>query len=197
MAAEPGFSPRRGRPRDPRSHDAILGAVLDLLGAVGYRSLTIAAVARRAGVGKATVYRWWPSKLDLILEALGPQLDTDLAPNTGSTRGDLTVGVEHAISSVSQPMVAEVILAVIGDLEDDPRLRDVYHNRWVLPWRASMAEVLARGVAVGDLDPALDVELMIDVFAGTILQRVVIVPEPLADGLVQQLVDLALGQKKQ
>lgn len=193
MPAVSGPSPRQGRPRDPRSHDAILRAVLDLLSAVGYQSLTIGAVAKQAGVGKATIYRWWPSKLDLILEAVAPRLEIGLAPNTGNTRHDLRIGAERAISSYSQPLVKEIVLAVMGGLEEDPRLRTIYHDRWALPWRASMAEVLERGIADGDLDPALDVELMIDVLTGTILQRVVIVPEPHIDGLAQHLVDLTFG----
>jgi AcrR family transcriptional regulator len=149
-------------------------------------------VAKRAGVGKSTIYRWWPSKLDLILEAAGPQLEIGLASNTGSTRDDLNSGAEQAIASYSRPIAAQVIFAVFADLEEDPRLREIYQSRWVLPWRVSMADALERGIANGDLSRGLDVELVIDMLAGTIFQRVLVVPEPMTVGLAQRLIDLVV-----
>ncbi len=192
MASRAGSTSQRGRPRDAQSHQAVLAATLDLLGEVGYRRFTMGGVAKRAGVGKSTVYRWWPSKLDLILEAAAPQLEIGLAPNTGSTHHDLNIGAERAIASYSSPIAAQVIFAVIADLEKDPRLREIYQSKWVLPWRVSMANALERGMANGDLTEGLDVELVIDMLAGTILQRVLVVPEPIRDGLAQRLVDLVI-----
>ncbi len=195
MTSEAGSTSQRGRPRDARSHQAVLAATLDLLGEVGYRRFTVGGVAKRAGVGKSTIYRWWPSKLDLILEAAAPQLEIGLAPDTGSTRHDLNIGAEQAIASFSRPIAAQVLFVVIADLEEDPRLREIYQSKWVLPWRVSMANALERGIANGDLAKGLDVELVIDMLAGTIFQRVLVIPEPMTDGLAQRLIDLVIRGK--
>lgn len=96
-------------------------------------------VAKRAAVGKSTIYRWWHSKLDLLLEAAAPHLEIGLVPDTGSTRGDLIAGVGQAIDTYSDRVAAHVIFVVIADLEEDPRLREIFRKTWVLPgesqWR--------------------------------------------------------------
>ncbi len=183
-------APARGRPRDARSHAAILKATLNLLNELGYQRLTMEGVAKRAGVGKATLYRWWSSKLDLLLEAAAPHLEIGLVPDTGSTRRDLTAGVEQAIATYSDPIAAHVIFVVIADLEEDPRFKETFRGTWVYPWRASMASAMERGIARGDLPANLDVQFAIDLLVGTIFQRVLIIHEPMTEGLAQRLVDL-------
>jgi AcrR family transcriptional regulator len=200
MASEPTPTPNaatrwRGRPRDTRSHQAILAAALDLLNEVGYQRLTMEGVAKRAGVGKSTIYRWWQSKLYLLLEAAAPHLEIGLVPDTGSTRGDLTAGVGQAIDTYSDRVAAHVIFAVITDLEEDPRLGEIFRETWVLPWRASMADAIERGVSRGDLPKGLDIQFLIDVLVGTIFQRVLIVRQPMTKSLVKRLVDLVMEGK--
>ena len=182
----------RGRPRDTRSHEAILAATLELLNEVGYQRLTVEGVAKRARVGKSTIYRWWESKLDLVLEATAPHVDIGLVPDTGSTRGDLMAGLDQVIGTYADSVAAHVIFAVIADLEEDPRLRVTFRNTRVLPWRTSLAEAIERGKARGDLRSDLDVQFVIDLLVGMVFQRVLIVPEPLTDGLAQRLVDLVV-----
>lgn len=188
-------APRRGRPRDARSHQAILAATLEMLQQVGYQRLTMEGVAKRAGVGKATIYRWWASKLDLVLEAAAPHLEIGLVPDTGSTRGDLLAGADQVIRTYADPIAALVIFIVVAALEEDPRLRLTFRDRWVLPWRASLAEALERGIARGDLPASVNIQFAIDLLVGTVFQRVLIVPEPLTEGLAGDLVDLLTENK--
>lgn len=183
--------PRRGRPRDTRVHAATLRATLDLLLDVGYQRLTLERVAQQAEVGKATIYRWWDSKLDLVLEAARPHLEIGLVPDTGSTRGDLTIAMEQIIATYADPIAATVIFVVIADLEKDGRLRDIFRATWVLPWRSSLAAAVERGVGRGDLPRDLDVQFLIDVLVGTVFQRVLVVRGPLT-GLADRLVQLVL-----
>jgi AcrR family transcriptional regulator len=182
----------RGRPRDARSHAAILATTLDLLVEVGYQRLTLEEVARRGGVGKATIYRWWDSKLDLVLEAATPHLQIGLVPDTGNTRSDLEAAIEQVIATYSDPIAAIVIFVVIADLEQDSRLREIFRTTWVHPWRESLADAIQRGVARGDLPTGLDVQFLIDLLVGMVFQRVLIIPSPLTGGLSDSLVDLVM-----
>lgn len=199
MTADPSASSNqeeargRGRPRDTRSHAATLDATLSLLVEHGYQRLTVEAVARRAGVGKATIYRWWDSKLDLVLEAATPHLEIGLVPDTGTTEGDLIAAMHQVIHTYSDPIAAIVIFVVIADLEQDARLRQTFRDTWVLPWRQSLAQAIGRGVDRSDLPAGLDVQYAIDVLVGTVFQRVLIVPSPMTDGLAESLVELVLA----
>jgi AcrR family transcriptional regulator len=184
----------RGRPRDARSHAAVLEQTRDLLTEVGYQSVTMEEIARRAGVGKATLYRWWDSKLDVVLEAAAPHLEIGLVPDTGTTRGDLAAAIEQVIATYSDPIAAIVILVVIAHLEQDARLASTFRSTWVMPWRESLSAAIERGVARGDI-PATDPEFVIDLLVGTVFQRVLIVPTPQVEGLVDHLVGLVLEQR--
>lgn len=90
----------------------------------------------------------------------------------------------------SFPGDSELIFVVIAALEEDPRLGATFRSRWVLPGRESLADALERGISRGDLPPSLDVQFAVDVLVGTVFQRVLIIPEPLTEGLAEHLVDL-------
>lgn len=184
----PSEARRPGRPRDPRAHRAIVEATLATLRETGYGDLTVERVARRAGVGKATVYRRWGSKLDLVLEAAAPHLDIGVVPDTGDSREDVRFGVEQIINTYADPVAAIVIFAVLAGLEPDERLRSVFRSTYVLPWRSSMAAALERGVERHDLPADLDVQFAVDLLVGTVFQRVLVVPTPLVEGLADHLV---------
>jgi AcrR family transcriptional regulator len=188
--AKPGRRP--GRPRDPKAHRAILEATLTTLQDSGYPSLTLEEIARRARVGKATIYRHWESKLDLVLEAASPHLAIGVVPDTGDTGRDVRVGLDQIITTYSDPVAAIVIFAVLAGLEPDQRLRQRFRSAYVLPWRASMAAALERGVTRHDLPADLDIAFTVDLIVGTVFQRVLVVSEPLIEGLAEHLCELVL-----
>ena len=99
---------RRGRPRDKRTHDAVLAATRAILLEHGYPALTIEAVAARAETARTTVYRSWPTKGELVLDAAGDDIAIGVVPDTGSTRGDLEIAVRQLTEAFSRRIVGFV-----------------------------------------------------------------------------------------
>lgn len=186
---------KRGRRRDPGAQDAILAATRELLLEVGYQGLTIESVARKAGVGKSTIYRWWSTKGALVLEATADHLEIGSVPDTGDTREDLLVAARQLVDTFSDRLAAIVIFAVIAHLEDDPTLAAGFRDTWVYPWRRSAAEAIDRGIARGDLPADADRELYLDVLVGTVFQRTLVLARPATAGLEDPLVDMILGPR--
>jgi AcrR family transcriptional regulator len=150
-------------------------------------------LARRAGVSKATIYRWWPSKSELVLDAAADHLTIGLVPDSGSTRTDLKIAADQLVETFSDRVAAIVILAAIARVDDDPDMAAEFRRRSVLPWRMSATAALERGVARGDLRSDLDVELALDVLVGTVFQRTLVVPTPMTEGLSASLVDALIS----
>jgi AcrR family transcriptional regulator len=174
--SETAESPRRtpGRPRSEASHQAIIRATLELLLEVGYRSLTMEAVRDRAGVGKATIYRRWSSKEDLVRDAivfLHQEFDT---PDTGSLRGDYEALATAVRASASRGGAATLMPRLLGDAVNDPQLHAIFRVNLVEPRRAALRTVLERAVARGEIREGVDLELMIDLFAGPAVYRLLI-----------------------
>ena len=160
-----------GRPRSASAHRAILDATIELLGEVGFGATTIEAVATRAGVGKATVYRRWRSKTPLIIEALDARAIEQMpTPRTGSVRGDLTEFLVALIAAMSGPDGR-----LVAPLLAEPR-------------RAVLEEILREGMVRGELRPDLDVDLALDAPVGIVFQRLLILGEPVDEQSVRRIV---------
>ena len=180
------------RTRNAHSHRAIISATNQLLAEVGYSALTIEGVAARAGVGKATVYRWWPSKGALAIEAL---IDNDSAPptqDTGDLRADLIDAVDRVISILTTSTEGTLIAALTADLVADPVLAEMFRNQILRPRRTVVAAMVARAAQRGDLPPDIDIPLVLDACVGAVFYRLVLSGEPLTDTLAAQVVDLIL-----
>ena len=175
-------SPRRtpGRPRSEASHQAIIRATLELLLETGYRSLTMDAVRTRAGVGKATIYRRWSSKEELVRDAIVFMHDDIQAPDTGSVRGDFEGMAGRVRSAAQRSGAATFMPRLLGETANDPELHAIFSANLVEPRRAQMRAILARAVARGEIRDDVDVELMIDLFAGPIIYRLLITRGDLA-----------------
>lgn len=186
---------KRGRHRDPEAQAAILEATRGLLLEVGYQGLTIESVARRAGVGKSTIYRWWPTKGALVLEATADHLAIGVVPDTGDTREDLLTATRQLIDTFSDPLASTVIFAVIAHLEDDPSLGATFRDTWVYPWRSSAAKAIERAIARGDLPSDVDHDLYLDLLVGTVFQRTLVRASPATAGLEEALVRVILGPR--
>ena len=162
----------RGRPRSAEAHQAILGATLTLLDEVGYRALTIEAVAARAGVGKTTIYRRWPSKLELVVEAVAemrPPLPTE---DTGSLQGDFLAFQRGQISRVAAGPMPRIAPRLLAESVSDRELHEAVQRELIDPIRTAIGEVLQRGVDRGELRADLDLELATDVVHGTVVYRI-------------------------
>jgi AcrR family transcriptional regulator len=169
-------SPRRtpGRPRSEESHRAIIRATIELLLETGYRSLTMEGVRARAGVGKATIYRRWSSKEELVRDAIVVLHGDVEAPDTGSLRGDYLGMGARVRAAAGRAGAATLMPRLLGDVANDPELHAIFYENLVAPRRAEMRAVLERAVARGEIRDDIDVELMIDLFAGPVVYRLLI-----------------------
>ena len=168
-------SPRRtpGRPRSEESHRAIIDATLDLLVEGGYGALTMEAVRTRSGVGKATIYRRWASKEELVRDAivfLHEEFDT---PDTGSLHGDYEALAKVVRSSATRGG-AGLMPRLLGEAVNDPELFAIFRANLVEPRRAALRTVLQRAVARGEIRESLDLEMVLDLFAGPVVYRLLI-----------------------
>lgn len=175
-----------GRPRSERSRSAILKAVRKLLIKDGYANLTIEAVARRAGVSKATIYRWWKTKGELVLEAAGEEIAIGTVPNTGESRADMDVAISQLIDTFTRPLASIVIFAAITTGGSDPKMAQIFRDRFVYPWRMSAFQALERARARGEVS-AEDLHFLLDVIVGTVFQRTLVMKEPMIEGLKENL----------
>jgi AcrR family transcriptional regulator len=180
------------RRRNEKTRTAILRAARELLDRRGFRQLTIEGIAQRAGVGKATIYRWWPSKaavvMDAVLEAASPRIPF---PDTGSAREDLRRQIASVIELYTRTKTGRGIRALIAESQHDPSVAESLRDRFIASRRAEAATVFERGIERGELRPDLDVGVAIDALYGAVYYRLLVSHAPLdsayADALIGQL----------
>jgi AcrR family transcriptional regulator len=189
----------RGRPRSERARQAIIASAADLLLARGLSAVSMDAVAERAGVSKATIYRWWPTKESLALDALYTQWaaaqpsDVD----TGLLRGDLLALLRPwarlaAGIAGNQGSYARVIAALVTEAQTDSAFAAEYRQRVIEPRRDAVRAILARAVGRGEIPPATKTEVAIDLLYGPLYHRLLHGHAPLDDQLVEDVVNMAL-----
>jgi AcrR family transcriptional regulator len=166
-----GGSVRPGRPRSAQAHQAILDAAVALFIEQGLEGMSVEAVAARAGTGKTTIYRRWPSKEDLVIDAIAQVLAAAPTTDSGSVREDLLgLGRElHGLMSSSAS--GGVFPRMAAEVARRSRLGRLYGQRVIGPRRAALAEALQRGIQRGELPKDTDVELAIDLLVGGLLLR--------------------------
>jgi AcrR family transcriptional regulator len=170
--ADPAGPPRRaGRPRSAEADAAILAAALDLFVELGFDGMSVEAVAARAGVGKTTIYRRWPTKEELVVEAVGHLAPSHQMIDTGDTRDDLRTVVGNAIRFITTTKAGEALPRMAGEIAAGSPLGRRYAETVVRPRRALVAAILERGVQRGELRDDLDVELAVDSIMGAVLAR--------------------------
>ncbi|MCM3885715.1 TetR/AcrR family transcriptional regulator, partial [Frankia sp. R82] len=162
-----------GRPRDPRTDEAIIAAALQELATVGFTGLSMEAVAAGAGVGKATVYRRWPTKDALIgdaLDTLAADDDVDTI-ETGSLRDDLVAWLNALRRRNMHSLAGRIMPKLAAERSAHPELFATYSHRVLEPSRQWAAHVLHRGVASGELAADIDVDLIVDMLIGPVSYR--------------------------
>jgi AcrR family transcriptional regulator len=165
---------RPGRPRSAVADAAIVRATLELLLEDGYRALTMEQVRARAGVGKATLYRRYGSKQELVAHAirhLNQPLET---PATGTVREDILAVARSVLAGAERVQFASFVPRLLAEAAGDPEMHAIVYENLVAPRRAVMGDVLRRGVARGELRAGLDVELAIDILTGPWVYRLLI-----------------------
>ena len=167
-----GDTPRRpGRPRSERAEQAIIDAALELFGEHGVEGLSCEAVAARAGVGKATIYRRWPGKEDLLIAALASLKSPLPEPAGESVRDDLAALLDTMIADAADPRYARQFAMLHGEGQRYPRLIALYAETVVEPRREKFRAVLRRGIGTGELRPDIDIEIAVLTLTGAIIAR--------------------------
>ncbi len=183
----------RGRPRSAECHGAILDAVLQLMQKDGYNAVTIEGVARHAGVGKQTIYRWWGSRAELILDAFARHAaDLVPTPDRGSLREDLEVFINAGFKRLSRDYGA-IMRGLMADAVLDPEFNRILREAFISRRRAATREILRRGVERGEIAPDTDLELMIDMLFGPVWFRLLVQHARLDAGFARQLVQAILA----
>src|SRR2546430_15221468 len=191
---ETGPAAPRGRPRSQKAHRAVLDAAAHLLLAHGLSTVSMDEVAKQAGVSKATIYRWWPTKETLALDALYTEWDTtrDHPRDTGSLRGDLLALLRPWARRAGSRPYARVIAALLTEVHTDEAFAAEYRQRVVQPRREQARTVFHRAIERGDIDPHTNVEVAIDLLYGPLYHRLLHGHAPLSDRFAKDVVDMAL-----
>jgi AcrR family transcriptional regulator len=186
---------RRGRPRSEKAREAILAAAAELLLARGLGAVSMDAVAEQAGVSKATIYRWWPTKETLALDALYHEWNASppAGRGTGSLRGDLLALLRPWVSLVARRPYGRVIAELVVEAQTDPAFAKQYRERFVEPRRAQARPILLRAIERGDLPATTDIELALDLLYGPLYHRLLHGHAPINERFASGLVDTVLA----
>lgn len=183
--------PRRGRPRDPRRDEAIIDAAIEVLVRDGYDRLSMEGVATAAGVGKATVYRRWGNKADLVIDAMAalkPAVDNI---DTGSLDGDIELMIIASCSPHSQRLL-QVMVSICSALPREPELLEAFTTRFTEPRIARITEMLERARHRGELGPDINVAIAASLVPSLMLQRALMTGQPAGRVYAEQIVGTVL-----
>jgi AcrR family transcriptional regulator len=164
----------RGRPRSRQAEAAILKATRELLAEQGLAVMTIEEVASRAGVGKASIYRRWPNKAALALDAF---VDDYLAAipvrDTGTLRGDLLASARDWIRAVTRTPAGRTLAGLLAEALIDPGLAEAWREVVLHRLRDDRRAIISRAIARGEIPAGTDADLMLDLFYGALYHRFV------------------------
>jgi AcrR family transcriptional regulator len=187
-------TPRRGRPRSERARKAILHAATQLLLERGLGAVSMDAVAERAGVSKATIYRWWPSKEMLALEALYADWATVSTPrDTGTLRGDLLSLLRPWVRELGRRPFGRIVAALVTAAQTDPNFGAEWRAHFIEPRRDQARAIFGRAIARGEIPAKTNVEVALDLLYGSLYHRLLHGHAPLNDRYAQQVVDTVLA----
>jgi AcrR family transcriptional regulator len=182
-----------GRPRSEQARQAILRSTLRILGRSGFSDLTIEDVADHAGVGKATVYRWWPSKGALIADAFASNTTRKLRfPDTGSVFSDMSQQMRQLVKVFRSPR-GRIVSAILAAGQSDRGLIAAFRDRFLWPRRQEAYATLRRGIRRGELRKDIDPDLVLDSLYGPIYMRFLIRHDRLTPEFVDRLCALVLA----
>lgn len=178
---------RHGRSEEARR--SVLEAADDLLAEKGFAALTIEGIAARAGVAKQTIYRWWPSKTDVLLDAYIEDAAEDLnPPDTGSLAGDVRAYLTMLAAYLTDSDAGAVFRALSGQAQHDPALAARLREDHLTRQRARDRLPLERAVARGELPAGADLDVLVDRLVGPVYYRVLVTGQAIPESFVDELV---------
>lgn len=194
MKKKPLAAVRRGRPprQTAESHAVILDAVYALLQEKSVRDLTMEEVAKRAKVGKPTLYKWWPNKATLVLAMLCERMAPNLEkPTVLTAEESLRFRVRRLINAFNGPF-GTIVAGLIAEGQSEPAILQAFFDRWVRPRRTATIADLQRGKHAGELRSETEPELLNDAIFGAIYYRRLLRSAPLTRRFGEELVEQVL-----
>jgi AcrR family transcriptional regulator len=184
----------RGRPRSEEARQAILRAAFEISTESGYGALTIEGIAARAGVGKQTIYRWWPTKADVLLEAGAAKaaLRVPLGDH-GSYAADLRAFLTASYKMGNDRGLADLLRALMAEAQLDEAFGERFRTAFLQRRRDALETIIDRARERGDLPPHPSPTVALDIVFGTIWYRVLATHKRLDKGLVDDLVAVLTG----
>jgi AcrR family transcriptional regulator len=182
---------RPGRPRDVRADAAIMEAAVEVLADKGPRGFTVDEVAARAGCGKATIYRRWPSRSSLLLDTAHRMGLEPAAVDTGRLRDDLVIMLTQLGVKMRDTPAGRILPGVIAEASVHPEMKALLAD-FISDRRSRPREIVVRGIERGELPADADVELLLDVLGGTVIYRELIACAPTDEAYIARLVERVL-----
>ena len=183
---------RSGRPRSEQSKEAILNTTWKLLQAGTVKDLSIEAIAREAGVGKTTIYRWWSSKAAVIVDAFMAQVEPEIP----------TTEVESAVVALKEQITlfikaftgdnGRIVAEIIAEGQASSEALKSFRNRFILPRREAASSLIEKGIKLGEFDESLNPELALDVLYGSLYYRLMVGHLPIDDDFAEHLPDVVM-----
>lgn len=190
-ATIPSDDAPKGRPRDPSRDEAITTAALDLLVRDGYDRFSIEAVASLAGVGKATVYRRWSNKAELVIDAMATVKPVIDSVDTGSLDGDVDLMIAASSSRPNQRLL-QIMASICSALPREPELLTAFRSRFTEPRIAAITAILHRARRRGELGEDVDIDMAASLVPSLMLQRVLMTGQPAGRAYAEKVVGSVL-----
>ncbi|WP_187284462.1 TetR/AcrR family transcriptional regulator [Streptomyces sp. uw30] len=188
-----GTPVRPGRPRSEKRRAAILAAAGDLMIEGGLRAATMEAIASRAGVGKATVYKWWPSRGAVALEGFMLRAASSWSlPEGASAPEALRILAVAAVHLFTRSPAGPLMRALAADAQSDPEIAQALREQWFGPRRAVAAEIIREGIERGELRANLDLAATLDLVFAPVYYRLLFSHEPLDEAFAEHCIDQVL-----
>jgi len=163
-----------GRPRSEKARKAVIRSTLALLKRTGFHELSVEAVAAHAGVGKATVYRWWANKGDLVIDAFVSAVEKELRfPSAGPVLQSIHVQMRRWAVIFRSPL-GQIVAAVIGAGQSEPEILEAFRSHWVEPRRVEARRLLGQAITIGEIRADLDPDTVLDLLYGPLYIRLLL-----------------------
>jgi AcrR family transcriptional regulator len=181
-----------GRPRDEEVRWRILDSAARLLEEVGFASVTVEAIAEHAGAGKATVYRWWPNKAAVLIEAFRETVASELPfPFTGSLSSDVRQQLQN-FAAMLNGRSGRAFAAFLAAAQTDAEVAEAFRQMWIAPRRAEAKQALQRHCETGELPETVNLDLAVELLYAPLYYRLLTGYGSITDEYVHELAETAL-----
>jgi AcrR family transcriptional regulator len=187
------LAPKAGRPRNEEVRTKIIEAALALLEEGGYGKVTCDGIAQRAGCGKSTIYRWWPNKAAVVINAFVESVSPELPNEKLSCLRDYVSGHLQRFTKVLMGRNGRILAAVIAAAQDDDEVAEAFLTHWLRPRRAISRQILSEYQAEGQLPMDYDIEIVLDAMYGPLHFRLMARHEKLSLEYAAGLAKAILG----